>query len=101
GVTASPWTPVSDGDGNGSGRAVANRPLNVDAQARIGGGGGGGGGWAGGGGGMVGNFLAPTPELMAKVAKLPPALDEPDVDLSRQTSYDQTFTLKRFTRPFR
>src|SRR5205085_5068892 len=55
----------------------------------------------GGGGGMVGNFLAPTPELLAKVAKLPPALDEPDVDLSRETSYDPTFTLNSFTRPFR
>src|SRR5205823_4995948 len=67
GVTASAWTPVTNGDGNGS-QAVATTALNTTAQARIGGGGGGGGGWAGGGG-MVGNFLAPTPELMAKVAK--------------------------------
>ncbi|MCU1448740.1 MAG: putative transporter ATP-binding protein, partial [Acidimicrobiales bacterium] len=97
GVTASAWAPV---DGNGNGNGSANRTLNVDAQARIGGGGGGGGGW-GGGGGMVGNFLAPTPELMAKVAKLPPANDEPDVDVDSQGTYDPSFTLRRFTRPFR
>jgi ATP-binding cassette subfamily B protein len=98
GVTASAWTPV-DGNGNGNG-AAAVRGLNVDAQARIGGGGGGGAGW-GGGGGMVGNFLAPTPELMEKVAKLPPANDEPDVDVDREGAYDKSFTLRRFTRPFR
>src|SRR5205807_3648086 len=58
-LTTSARTPVET-NGNGAG---VNRPLNVDAQARIGGGGGGGGGW-GGGGGMVGTFLAPTHELM-------------------------------------
>src|SRR5204862_1785017 len=95
-LTTSAWTPV-EGNGNGGG---SNRPLNVDAQARIGGGGGGGGGW-GGGGGMVGSFLAPTPELLEKVAKLPPATDEPDVDVDREGTYDPSFTLRGFTRPFR
>ena len=101
-LTASAWEPVGgDGNGNGNGNAaLANRPLNVNAQARIGGGGGGGGGW-GGGGGMVGNFLAPTPELMEKVANLPPATDEPEVDVDREGDYDPSFTLRRFTRPFR
>jgi ATP-binding cassette subfamily B protein len=96
-LTESAWTPISNGDGNGN-SAGAARGLNVDAQARIGGGGG-GGGW--GGGGMVGNFLAPTPELMEKVAKLPPATDEPNVDVDREGAYDPSFTLRRFTRPFR
>jgi len=97
-LTASAWEPV-DGNGNGNG---ANRPLNVDAQARIGGGGGGGGGWGGAaGGGMVGSFLAPTPELLEKVAKLPPATDEHEVDVDREGAYDPSFTLRRFTRPFR
>jgi ATP-binding cassette, subfamily B, bacterial len=99
-LTASAWQPV-DGNGNGNGNGNgANRPLNVDAQARIGGGGGGGGGW-GGGGGMVGSFLAPTPELLEKVAKLPPATDDPEVDVDREGTYDPSFTLRRFTRPFR
>src|SRR5439155_5336149 len=99
-LTASAWAPV-DGDGNGNVAGV-NRPLNVDAQARIGGGGGGGGGaWGAGGGGMVGSFLAPTPELLEKVAKLPPATDEPEVDVDREGTYDPSFTLRRFTRPFR
>src|SRR5436305_919813 len=48
GLTASAWTPVSNGDGNRSGSGAATaRGLNVDAQARIRGGGGGGGGWGG------------------------------------------------------
>jgi ATP-binding cassette subfamily B protein len=98
-ITESAWKPV-DGNGNGNGNG-ANRPLNVDAQARIGGGGGGGGGGWGGGGGMVGSFLAPTPELLEKVAKLRPATDEPDVDVDREGAYDPSFTLRRFTRPFR
>jgi ATP-binding cassette subfamily B protein len=99
-ITESAWKPVDgDGDGNSNGNG-ANRPLNVDAQARIGGGGGGGAGW-GGGGGMVGSFLAPTPELLEKVAKLRPATDEPNVDVAREGVYDPSFTLRRFTRPFR
>src|SRR5207248_3688343 len=98
GVTASASTPAN-GDGDGNGNGAAARSLNVDAQARIGGGGGGGGGW--GGGGMVGSFLAPTPELLEKVAKLPPATDEPDVDVDREGTYDPSFTLRGFTRPFR
>ncbi|MBV8236615.1 MAG: ABC transporter ATP-binding protein, partial [Acidimicrobiia bacterium] len=99
-LTASAWTPV-EGETNGNGNGT-HRPLNVDAQARIGGGGGGGGGWGGGaGGGMVGSFLAPTPELLEKVAKLPPATDEPEVDVDREGAYDQSFTLRKFTHPFR
>jgi ATP-binding cassette subfamily B protein len=93
-LTTSAWVPA-EGNGNGAG---SNRPLNVDAQARIGGGGG-GGGW--GGGGVVGNFLAPTPELLEKVAKLPPANDDPEVDVDHEGDYDPSFTLRRFTRPFR
>jgi ATP-binding cassette, subfamily B, bacterial len=35
------------------------------------------------------------------VAKLRPANDEPNVDVDREGAYDPSFTLRRFTRPFR
>src|SRR5204863_2802833 len=41
------------------------------------------------------------PELLEKVAKLPPATDEPEVDVDREGTYDPSFSLRRFTRPFR
>jgi ATP-binding cassette subfamily B protein len=59
----------------------------------MGGGMGFGGGWAA--------ALAPTPELMAQIERLPPADDEPRVDLERERAYDRTFLLRRFLRPFR
>lgn len=55
----------------------------------------------GGGFGGMGPSLAPTPELMEKVAKLPPAADEPDVDVEAQTRLETAFRFSRFLRPFR
>ena len=61
------------------------------------------GGGAGGGGmgarGLIGSMPA-TPELLAKVAALPPANDKPDVDKASITKADYGFSLKRLLRPF-
>ncbi len=45
--------------------------------------------------------LAPTPELLAKVAALKPIRDVPKVDLERETSTDTAFSLWRFLGRFR
>ena len=57
------------------------------------GGGGGGGGWMA--------AIGPTPELLAQVAALPPATDDPDVDVAAEAVDDPTFSLRRFVRPYR
>ena len=50
-------------------------------------------------GGMLSN-VPPSPELLAKVAALPPASDEPNVDQSFARAADRHFTLRRLLRPF-
>ncbi|MGZ4736583.1 MAG: ABC transporter ATP-binding protein [Acidimicrobiia bacterium] len=52
-------------------------------------------------GGGMGPALAPTPELLEKVAALPPAADEPDVDIAAQTKLETPFRFTHFLRPFR
>jgi ATP-binding cassette subfamily B protein len=69
-------------------------------------GGGGGGMRPGGGapGGGFGGFLAsmpPTPELLAKVAALPPATEQPNVDRDQARDVDPGFSLRGLLRPFR
>ena len=59
----------------------------------------GGGGGAGGGRGMIAALPA-TPELLAQVAKLPPANDKPDLDKAAITKPDYAFSLRRLLRPF-
>ncbi len=44
--------------------------------------------------------IPPTPELLAKVAALPPANDEPNVDKQFSRAGDLHFTLRRLLRPF-
>ena len=44
--------------------------------------------------------IPPTPELLAKVAALPPANDEPNVDKEFSRAGDLHFTLRRLLRPF-
>jgi ATP-binding cassette subfamily B protein len=44
--------------------------------------------------------LPPTPELLAKVAALPPAKDEPNVDEKLSRSPDPKFNLARLLKPF-
>jgi ATP-binding cassette subfamily B protein len=56
-------------------------------------GGGGGGGWR--------LNLAPTPELLARVAALPPVRDFAQVDLEQESSHDRSFSLARLLRDFR
>ena len=57
------------------------------------GGGGGGGGWR--------RNLAPTPELLARVAALPPVKDFPAVDVERETRMTARFSLGRLLAEFR
>ncbi len=87
GVTASAWPYEAAEEGP---RATATA-----APPRIGGPGGGGGG-AGGWGGS----LAPTPELLAGLAKLPEPNDDPKVDVAREASPTGSFSLRRFIAPY-
>src|SRR5260370_13727651 len=50
-------------------------------------------------GGMLAG-IPPTPELLARVAALPPANDEPPVDQGFSRAADLHFTLRRLLRPF-
>ena len=89
-VTAAAWA-----------RGTAARPGRPDGQpgAAIGapslglGLGGGGGGWRAN--------LAPTPELLARVAALPPVRDVAQVDLEAESRHDPAFSLRRLLRAFR
>jgi ATP-binding cassette subfamily B protein len=60
----------------------------------------GGGGGGGGGGGWRMN-LAPTPELLARVAALPPIRDRATVDVEREARHDRGFSLRRLLSEFR
>ena len=87
----------------------AGRQLTAQASTAIGRGAGIGGAGRGrataarigspGDGGMLAG-LPPTPELLAKVAALPPATDEPQVDKAFSRAGDLHFTLRRLLRPF-
>jgi ATP-binding cassette subfamily B protein len=59
-----------------------------------------GAGLGGGGGGWRAN-LAPTPELLERVAALPPVRDFPTVDLDAESRRDPSFSLLRLLRGFR
>ncbi|MGN6199008.1 ABC transporter ATP-binding protein [Humibacter sp.] len=60
-------------------------------------------GLGGGGGGMrgMGAGLAPTPELLARVAALPPVKDFPEIDLDREARHERDFSLGKVLREFR
>jgi ATP-binding cassette subfamily B protein len=60
--------------------------------------GGGGASARGVGGGLA---LAPTPELLAAVDALPPADDDPDVDVQAEAAASERFHLRAFLRPYR
>ncbi len=51
--------------------------------------------------GAMGKSLAPTPQLLAQVAKLRPVRDRADVDLDREARRRQGFTLRKLLREFR
>ncbi|HEV2634251.1 MAG TPA: ABC transporter ATP-binding protein [Actinocrinis sp.] len=61
---------------------------------------GGGGGQGGGGGKHWAASLPATPELLAKVAALPPATEKPRIPRSVTRSEDSEFSLRRLMRPF-
>ncbi len=44
--------------------------------------------------------MPPSPELLAKVAALPPATDQPEVDEAQARAPEPHFTLRRLIRPF-
>lgn len=59
-------------------------------------------GAGGPGGGTMGQALAPTPELLAALARLPAADDEPDIDVAAEAAAPAgSFRLRRFVRPYR
>ncbi len=59
-------------------------------------------GGSGGGRGMgAGLALEPTPELLAAVAALPAADDEPEVDVQAEAAASEHFRLREFLRPYR
>ncbi|HEY5221792.1 MAG TPA: ABC transporter ATP-binding protein [Microbacteriaceae bacterium] len=90
GRTASAWN-GADGDAPRSASRSVGAPSLGPGLG--GGGGGGGGSWRLG--------LAPTPELLAKVATLPPVKDFPTVDLDAEAAHRGTFTLGGVLREFR
>ena len=100
-VTARLW-PATAGDGGrdgATGSGEAGRQL-ASAAATIGRGAGvaaAGRGAASAGGMLAG--IPPSPELLAKVAALPPATDTPDVDQDYARAPDPRFTLRRLLRP--
>ena len=59
------------------------------------------GGGGGGGGGAWRLNLAPTPELLASVAALPPVRDVATIDLGQESRHDRTFGLLRLLSGFR
>ena len=87
GITVSAWTGADD-----SPRAKAT----VAGPARFGPGAG------GGSGGVIGMNLAPTPELLAALDRLPAADDEPDVDVAAEAAADPgRFSLRALLRRYR
>jgi ATP-binding cassette subfamily B protein len=87
GTTAAAW----DRDGQRSGSRTANRTVGAPSL---------GPGLGGGGSGWRLN-LAPTPELLDRVARLPPIRDVANVDLERESRPDKHFSLIRLLREFR
>ena len=63
--------------------------------------GGGGGGGASDLGGARAAFVAESPELLARVAALPPLIGEPDVDIAALTEARTGFSVRQFLGPFR
>ncbi|HYK69617.1 MAG TPA: ABC transporter ATP-binding protein, partial [Streptosporangiaceae bacterium] len=73
------------GAGAGRGAGAAQRGTSLSGPAT-------GGGWLAG--------IPASPELLAKVAALPPADESPGVDQSFARAPDRHFTLRRLLRPF-
>ncbi|MFC4243883.1 ABC transporter ATP-binding protein [Gryllotalpicola reticulitermitis] len=92
GVTAGAWRkPQTDASGYGARAQVPGAPS-------LGPGLGGGGGGKGGG---MRRALAATPELLARVAKLPPVKDVPEVDIDREGAHRANFSLRSLLADYR
>jgi ATP-binding cassette subfamily B protein len=92
GVTPSLWVRAADDDPTAAGLTPAGDGLGIGM-------GGGGGGRGGGGGWMDG--IAATPDLLARVAALPPADDRPDQALDDARAAAPQFRFMEFIRPWR
>jgi ATP-binding cassette subfamily B protein len=90
GTTASAW---QGGTAASNGQAVMRTIGAPSIGPGLGGGGGGGGGWR--------LNLAPTPELLARVAALPPIRDVAKVDLNKESRHQRGFNLPRLLQEFR
>ena len=91
GITASAW--AGDWQRSGSRTAARSTGASIGAPSLGPGLGGGGGGWR--------LNLAPTPELLARVARLRPVRDVAKVNLEYESRHDKHFTLLRLLREFR
>jgi ATP-binding cassette subfamily B protein len=95
-TTAGAWDAADVGPasrGGGAARAASIGAASIGAPSIGAGLGGGGGGWR--------LNLAPTPELLAKVAALRPVRDVPRVDVAAETRPDPEFSLLGVLRRFR
>jgi ATP-binding cassette subfamily B protein len=91
GTTGSAWTGTRQ---PGRGRTGVRSGAGPVGAASLGPGlGGGGGGWR--------NNLAPTPELLRRVAALKPVRDNPVIDLEAESRRDPSFSLRRLLSEFR
>jgi ATP-binding cassette subfamily B protein len=103
-VTPALWEPRPDAPGSAAGGGVNSSQLARVAGTAIGRGmgaaarGGGRGGGAAAAGGMLAG-IPPTPELLAKVAALPPANERPGISRTGSRAADPHFTLRRLLRP--
>ncbi|HEX4108776.1 MAG TPA: ABC transporter ATP-binding protein [Solirubrobacteraceae bacterium] len=88
-TTASAWQAPAPGAGSAMG---STRTFGAPAL---------GPGLGAGGGGAWRKNLAPTPELLERVAALPPVRDEAHADVPRESRQDRRFTLRRLLREFR
>jgi ATP-binding cassette subfamily B protein len=90
GITPALWRPPADPASNGpAGSPVVSGQLRGGGMGRLGG---------GGGPGMLDGVPA-SPELLAAVAALPPATDQPGVDEAAARAADPGFGLRRLLGP--
>ncbi len=91
GITSAAWQPLVAG-GAGTGAGGASRSMAAPSL---------GAGLGRGSGGSWRLNLAPTPELLERVAALPPVRDTAHVDLSAESRHDRDFNLLRLLSAFR
>ena len=91
-VTASAWR--GSGDGQSTARRRSGGPISLGAGL-------GGGGGRGGGVNSVIAGLPATPEMLARVAALPPIRDHADIDLPAEAAPQRVFGLLGLLRQFR